>query len=127
MSFDKIVSFLIFTVVLSCLISESSADTGKAMWYKPVVPTACFGKVNQGQWVAAISEDLWKLGKYKCGQILTISCAGGQYPCKAGSKSIEVKIVDHWVAPDVKFIAISKQAFSSIADPLAGQIPIQFY
>lgn len=89
--------------------------------------TACFGKVNQGQWVASISDDLWKQGKYKCGQSLTISCVGGQYPCKAGSKSITVKIVDHWVAPDVKFIAISKQALSSIADPLAGPIPIQFY
>ncbi|WOH08270.1 hypothetical protein DCAR_0727708 [Daucus carota subsp. sativus] len=89
--------------------------------------TTCFGKVNQGQWVASISDDLWKQGKYKCGQSLTISCVGGQYPCKAGSKSITVKIVDHWVAPDVKFIAISKQALSSIADPLAGPIPIQFY
>ena len=95
--------------------------------YNFFLATKCFGKVDQGQWVAAISEDLWNKGSYKCGQWLNISCVGTKYPCLGNGKIIKVKIVDYWVAPDINFIAISKEALSTIADPNAGPIPIQFY
>ncbi|KAL2927884.1 putative EG45-like domain containing protein 1 [Bienertia sinuspersici] len=77
--------------------------------------------------IAAASDELWNGGKI-CGQKFRVKCTGPTnpypHPCKGGSVSVE--IVDH--CPNCGgTIDLSKEAFSTIADPVAGVIKIDYH
>ncbi|KAL1808284.1 hypothetical protein ACET3Z_025274 [Daucus carota] len=124
MNVKNIASFLIFTTLLSCFISETFAIAGRASWYATLVPSTCFGGADEGNMVVAIPQAMYDQG-YQCGQMLTVSCQAQGYPCKS-SESINVKIVEKCTSSAPNIIALYKDAFAEIADPGAGSIPIEF-
>ncbi|OMO51028.1 hypothetical protein CCACVL1_30057 [Corchorus capsularis] len=73
--------------------------------------------------VAALGGDdaLWGNGAI-CGKYFTVKCTG-PHPCTG--KSVTVKIMDRCPGCPSTF-DLSKEAFSQIADPVAGIINIDF-
>lgn len=78
--------------------------------------------------VAGVSNALWNNGK-ACGKRYRVKCIGGTneapHPCKNG-KTVVVTVVDYCSAGCQGVINLSKDAFSTIADPDAGIIQVQF-
>ncbi|GMJ14692.1 hypothetical protein like AT4G30380 [Hibiscus trionum] len=118
---------LIFVAIVACLVSIASAKSGVATFYTKYVPSACYGDKPQGNMVAAASDVLWNNGAV-CGKKYTIKCTGARnavpFPCTG--KSVTVKIVDHCPAGCASTIDLSKEAFTHIADPVAGIINIDY-
>lgn len=91
--------------------------------------SACFGMKKEGVMIAAASSKVWR-GGAACGTKLRVKCRGGTnegpHPCR-GRRSVSVRIVDF--CPDCHGISLdlSKQAFSKIANPDAGEIKIEFH
>ncbi|XP_054806203.1 EG45-like domain containing protein [Prosopis cineraria] len=123
---------LAMVLALSSFVSLStSAIPGTATFYTQYVPSACFGYEDEGTMIAAASDSLWNDGAV-CGRMFRITCTGGTatdngaaQPCKGGS--ITVKIVDR--CPSTACHAtlyLSQQAFSAIADPVQGEINIDY-
>ncbi len=91
-----------------------------------MVASACYGNQNNGVMIAAAGDAIWN-GGAACGKFYTVQCTGARnavpHPCKAGS--VTVKIVDHCPGcPST--LDLSREAFSKIADPVAGIINIDY-
>ncbi|GMI99771.1 hypothetical protein like AT4G30380 [Hibiscus trionum] len=117
---------LIFVCIVACLVSIASATPGIATFYTKYVPSACFGNTPEGTMIAAAGDALWNNGAV-CGKMFTVTCTGPRnpvpHPCTG--KSVTVKIVDHCPGcPST--IDLSKEAFTTIANPVAGIINIDY-
>ncbi|GMI99770.1 hypothetical protein like AT4G30380 [Hibiscus trionum] len=117
---------LIFVCIVACLVSIASATPGIATFYTKYVPSACFGNTPEGTMIAAAGDALWNNGAV-CGKMFTVTCTGPRnpvpHPCTG--KSVTVKIVDHCPGcPST--IDLSKEAFATIANPVAGIINIDY-
>lgn len=90
------------------------------------VASACYGNTPQGVMIAAASDPLWDNGKI-CGKTFTVKCTGPTnpvpHPCT--DKSVTVKIVDHCPGCGGT-LDLSKEAFETIANPVAGVIKIEY-
>lgn len=76
--------------------------------------------------VAAAGDALWNNGKV-CGKMFSVRCTGPRnpvpHPCT--NKTVTVKMVDHCPGcPST--IDLSKEAFTAIANPVAGIINIDY-
>jgi hypothetical protein len=96
------------------------------MFFFFLAASACYGNQNNGVMIAAAGDAIWK-GGAACGKFYTVRCTGARnavpHPCKDGS--VTVKIVDHCPGcPST--IDLSREAFSKIADPVAGIINIDY-
>ncbi|CAO2826191.1 unnamed protein product [Amaranthus hypochondriacus] len=123
----KKTSLILFIATISTLVTISFAIPGTATFYTSYVPSACYGSTPEGTMIAAAGDQLWAGGKI-CGTMFKVSCTGptNPYPhaCKPGT-SVTVKIVDQ--CPNCGgTIDLSKEAFSTIADPVAGVIKIDY-
>ncbi|KAK6783666.1 hypothetical protein RDI58_017120 [Solanum bulbocastanum] len=91
-----------------------------------VAASACYGNKPQGTRIAAASDSLWGGGKI-CGKTFNVTCTGPTnpvpHPCTG--KSIVVKVVDHCPGCGGT-LDLSKEAFSIIANPVAGVIKINY-
>ncbi|TYH38113.1 hypothetical protein E1A91_D12G094400v1 [Gossypium mustelinum] len=117
---------LFFVGMVACLISFASATPGIATFYTKYVPSACFGNQDQGKMIAAAGDALWDNGTV-CGKMFTVTCTGPRnpvpHPCTG--KSVNVKIVDHCPrCPST--IDLSQEAFTIIANPVAGVISVDY-
>ncbi|WRX34317.1 RlpA-like protein [Theobroma cacao] len=119
-------TLIIFVGITACLVSTTSATAGIATFYTSYIPSACFGNQNNGNMIAAAGDALWNNGAV-CGKTFTVTCTGARnavpHPCTG--KSVTVKIVDHCPGcPST--LDLSKEAFTLIADPVAGIINIDY-
>ncbi|MFQ6665497.1 hypothetical protein Gotur_032213 [Gossypium turneri] len=117
---------LFFVGMVAYLISFASATPGIATFYTKYVPSACFGNQDQGKMIAAAGDALWDNGTV-CGKMFTVTCTGPRnpvpHPCTG--KSVTVKIVDHCPrCPST--IDLSQEAFTIIANPVAGIINVDY-
>ncbi|MBA0553804.1 hypothetical protein Golob_012953 [Gossypium lobatum] len=115
--------------MILCLTSIVHADQGKAVFFEPpYTPSACYGTQSYGNMVAGVSDALWNNGR-ACGKSYRVKCLGGAneapHPCKNGNTAV-VKVVDYCKAGCQGIINLSKHAFSTIADPDAGIIQVEF-
>ena len=90
------------------------------------VASACFGNVGKGNMIGAAGDALWN-NSAVCGKNFVVTCTGARnavpHPCTG--KSVTVMIVDHCPGcPST--IDLSKEAFTLIADPVAGIINIDY-
>ncbi|KAL0453800.1 UNVERIFIED_CONTAM: EG45-like domain containing protein [Sesamum latifolium] len=119
---------IIFMLVASSLISMAYAIAGTATYYTVYVPSACYGFQDQGTMIAAANSALYNNGA-ACGRRYRVRCTGPTnqgipQPCRNGE--ITVKIVDRCPGCGANQLDLSQQAFSSIADPNAGRIRIEY-
>ncbi|OIT18995.1 PREDICTED: putative EG45-like domain containing protein 1 [Nicotiana attenuata] len=117
MAIPKII--LLIIGVVTTLLSIALATPGIATFYTQYVPSSCYGNTPQGAIIAAASDPLWNNGAI-CGKTFNVTCTG---PCTG--KSILVKIVDHCPGCGGT-LDLSKEAFSTIANPVAGVIKIDY-
>ncbi|OMO95162.1 hypothetical protein COLO4_16050 [Corchorus olitorius] len=122
---EKPTLIIVFGMIAS-LVSIASATAGIATFYTNYVPSACYGQQGMGNMVAAAGDTLWNNGAV-CGKFFTVKCTGPRnpvpHPCTG--KSVTVKMVDH--CPNCpSTIDLSKEAFTQIADPVAGIINIDY-
>ncbi|KAL7594139.1 hypothetical protein Lser_V15G33339 [Lactuca serriola] len=121
-------SILFIIVLVSSLVSMARAIPGTATFYQQYTPSACYGSTPEGVMIAAASDPLWDGGAI-CGKIFTVKCTGATnpvpHPCYDG-KTVTVKIVDHCPGCGGT-LDLSKEAFESIADPVAGVIKIEYW
>ncbi|XP_047948866.1 putative EG45-like domain containing protein 1 [Salvia hispanica] len=89
--------------------------------------SACYGSQDSGVMIAAASDALWNNGAI-CGKVFTVTCTGptNPYPHPCTGKSVTVKIVDHCPGCGGT-LDLSKEAFATIADPVAGVVNIDYY
>ncbi|KAH6818561.1 hypothetical protein C2S51_002164 [Perilla frutescens var. frutescens] len=111
---------IILAVAAATLFSTAYGIAGTATYYSPIV--------HKGTMVAAANSGLYNNGA-ACGQQYTIQCTGPTnqgvpQPCRNGP--ITVTIVDLCPGCDANQIDLSEQAFSTIADPNAGKIQIEY-
>ncbi|WOL15199.1 EG45-like domain containing protein [Canna indica] len=105
-----------------------AAVPGTASFSTPSgLPSACFGPVDPGVFLAAASGEIWNNGS-ACGRRYMVTCtgpanAGETNPCKG--TSVNVTIVDYCPACQATF-DLSLDAFAVIADPNAGRINIEY-
>ncbi|KAH0652194.1 hypothetical protein KY289_029872 [Solanum tuberosum] len=113
-------NFILIIGLVATLFSLALATPGTATFYTKYVPSACYGNKAQGTRIAAASDSLWGGGKI-CGKTFNVTCTGPTnpvpHPCTG--KSIVVKIVDHCPGCGGT-LDLSKEAFSTIANPVAG-------
>nr|KAJ0197956.1 hypothetical protein LSAT_V11C700363090 [Lactuca sativa] len=104
------------------------AIPGTATFYQQYTPSSCYGSTPEGVMIATASDPLWDGGAI-CGKIFTVKCTGATnpvpHPCYDG-KTVTVKIVDHCPGCGGT-LDLSKEAFESIADPVAGVIKIEYW
>ncbi|XP_009790201.1 putative EG45-like domain containing protein 1 [Nicotiana sylvestris] len=119
-------SILLIIGVVATLFSIALATPGTATFYTNYIPSACYGNTPQGTIIAAASDPLWNNGAI-CGKTFNVTCTGPTnpvpHPCTG--KSIVVKIVDHCPGCGGT-LDLSKEAFSTIANPVAGVIKIDY-
>ncbi|XP_050371821.1 putative EG45-like domain containing protein 1 [Argentina anserina] len=124
MGLEKIVLTL---SIVACLVSISTAKPGIATFYTNYVPSACYGSTQEGVMIAAAGDAIWNNGA-ACGKYVTVKCTGPRnpvpHPCTG--ESVKVKIVDHCPGcPST--LDLSKEAFTKIANPVAGIINIDYW
>lgn len=77
--------------------------------------------------IAAASDSLWAGGSI-CGKYFKVTCTGPTnpvpHPCTG--KSVVVKIVDHCPSCGGT-LDLSREAFATIANPVAGIIKINYF
>ncbi|WOG96840.1 hypothetical protein DCAR_0416177 [Daucus carota subsp. sativus] len=119
--------FLFISVVSVMLSPAAYATPGTATFYTNYVPSACYGNHDSGVMIAAASDPLWNNGAI-CGKTFTVTCTGPTnpvpHPCTG--KSVTVKIVDHCPGCGGT-LDLSKEAFQTIANPVAGVIKIDYH
>ncbi|KAJ4709417.1 EG45-like domain containing protein [Melia azedarach] len=118
--------FVVIAVVAVCLSSVANAIPGIATFYTNYVPSACYGNKQQGVMIAAANDSLWNNGAV-CGKSFSVKCTGPRnpvpHPCTG--KTVTVKVVDHCPGcPST--LDLSKEAFTQIANPVAGIINIDY-
>ncbi|CAI9293595.1 unnamed protein product [Lactuca saligna] len=115
-------------VLVSSLVSMAIAIPGTATFYQQYTPSACYGNTPGGVMIAAASHPLWDGGAI-CGKMFTVKCTGATnavpHPFHDG-KTVTVKIVDHCPGCGGT-LDLSKEAFESIANPVAGVIKIEYW
>ncbi|KAK3435518.1 EG45-like domain containing protein [Eucalyptus grandis] len=122
---EKLQVWVMLAMALS-LLSAASAKPGLAYWHSlSYYPAACAGFDNSGSMTTGVGDELWDNGR-ACGQMLTVKCTGSANgfpkPCKDGV--VTVKVVDYCQQPcDVN---LSWDAFSSIANPDAGSVRVDY-
>ncbi|XP_039066386.1 EG45-like domain containing protein [Hibiscus syriacus] len=122
-------AFLTAVAMILCLISAVQAIQGNAVFYgpPPYLPSACYGNQRNGIMVAGVSDALWQNGR-ACGKRYRVKCIGGAnkapHPCKNG-RTVVVKVVDYCKAGCQGIINLSRDAFSTIADPDAGIVRVE--
>lgn len=93
------------------------------------VASACFGFEEQGTLIAAASEGIYNNGA-ACGRMYRVTCTGPTnlgVPQPCTGNTVTVKVVDLCPSPGCQAtIDLSQEAFSSIANPDAGKINIEF-
>ncbi|KAK6944279.1 RlpA-like protein, double-psi beta-barrel domain, partial [Dillenia turbinata] len=93
----------------------------------PLAASACYGNTPEGTMIGSASDVLWNNGAV-CGKWYRVTCTGPTnpvpHPCYDG-KSVTVKVVDHCPGCQNTF-DLSKEAFSTIANPVAGVIKIDY-
>ncbi|KAK1388296.1 putative EG45-like domain containing protein 1 [Heracleum sosnowskyi] len=113
-------------IFVSFTFSPAYATPGTATFYTKYVPSACYGSKDSGVMIAAASDPLWNNGAI-CGKTFTVTCTGPTnpvpHPCTG--KSVTVKIVDHCPGCGGT-LDLSKEAFATIANPVAGVIKINY-
>ncbi|KAJ4833136.1 endo-1,4-beta-glucanase [Turnera subulata] len=117
---------LMMAAIVACLVSIAAATPGIATFYTSYVPSACYGNKEQGVMIAAAGDTLWNNGAV-CGKTFTVKCTGPRnpvpHPCTG--QSVTVKVVDHCPGcPST--LDLSKEAFTQIANPVAGIINIDY-
>ncbi|KAG6597700.1 EG45-like domain containing protein, partial [Cucurbita argyrosperma subsp. sororia] len=117
-------------VSLVLILTYAHADTGTATFYTPpYVPSACFGFEEQGTLIAAASEGIYNNGA-ACGRMYRVTCTGPTnlgVPQPCTGNTVTVKVVDLCPSPGCQAtIDLSHEAFSTIANPDAGKINIEF-
>ncbi|KAB1201863.1 EG45-like domain containing protein [Morella rubra] len=122
----KIHTLLLLGLVVS-FISVASAISGTATYYTVYTPSACYGYQGQGVMIAAANNALYNNGA-ACGKMYRVTCTGATNqgvpkPCRG---SVTVKIVDRCPGCAANQLDLSQQAFSTIADPAAGKITIDY-
>ncbi|CAL1353017.1 unnamed protein product [Linum trigynum] len=124
---------VLVAVAVFCLFSghPCAGETGTATFYTPpYIPSACYGYVEQSEFLAAASEDLPWNGGGACGKKYKVTCLSGtnlgvDVPCKEG-RSVTVTIVDLCPAGCRGTIDLSAASFAEIADPDEGKINISY-
>ncbi|KAL9224135.1 hypothetical protein vseg_000202 [Gypsophila vaccaria] len=124
---SKMCNLVALLASIACIVSVVVAIPGTATFYNSYVPSACYGSTPEGTMIAAAGDQLWEGGKI-CGKVVRVTCTGPTnpfpHPCNEG-KSVTVKIVDQ--CPHCGgTIDLSKEAFSTIANPVAGIIKIDY-
>ncbi|KAL5224469.1 hypothetical protein ABZP36_011108 [Zizania latifolia] len=139
------VAFLLAAAMLLGLVSNSHAIEGTATFYTTYnrfcqyfakfaaaaawtdTASACYGNQDNGKMIAAVSDELWA-GDKICGKMFTVRCVRGTNavpnPCHSGT--ITVKIVDHCPGCNGT-LDLSKEAFATIGNPVAGKIVIDYH
>ncbi|ESR64891.1 hypothetical protein CICLE_v10010346mg [Citrus x clementina] len=118
---------IIMAAIVATLSSVAYATPGIATFYTTYTPSACFGNNGQGVMIAAAGDALWDNGAV-CGKMFNVKCTGARnavpHPCTG--ESVTVKIVDHCPGcPST--IDLSREAFTQIANPVAGIINIDYH
>lgn len=89
--------------------------------------SACYGNTQEGVMIAAAGDAIWNNGA-ACGKFFTVKCTGPRnpvpHPCTGAS--VTVKIVDHCPGCPSS-LDLSKEAFTKIANPVAGVINIDYF
>ncbi|XP_004309960.1 PREDICTED: putative EG45-like domain containing protein 1-like [Fragaria vesca subsp. vesca] len=116
---------LIILSIVACLISTSMATPGVATFYTSYTP--CYGDTPEGVMIASAGDAIWNNGA-ACGKYFTVKCTGPRnpvpHPCTGAT--VKVKIVDHCPGcPST--LDLSKEAFTKIANPVAGIINIDYW
>ncbi|KAL7224573.1 hypothetical protein ACSBR1_025942 [Camellia fascicularis] len=121
----KIYVFFAIGIVLS-FFNAASAISGTATFYTNYVPSACYGNQNNGVMIAAASDPLWNNGAI-CGKKFRVTCTGATNPVPkpCTGNNVTVKIVDHCPGCGGT-LDLSKEAFATIAKPVAGVIKIDY-
>lgn len=92
-----------------------------------ITASACYGYEDRGTLIAAANPGLYNNGA-ACGQRYTVQCTGsingGASPCRNGV--VTVTIVDRCAGCGPDQLDLSQEAFSTIADPNAGRIRIDY-
>lgn len=83
--------------------------------------SACYGSQEEGNIIAAANPTLYN-NKAACGRRYRVTCTGAS--CRPGN--VVVKIVDLCPECAPGRLDLSKEAFSAIADPVAGIINIDY-
>ncbi|CAN1223174.1 Putative EG45-like domain containing protein 1 [Linum grandiflorum] len=109
------------------LFSIATASPGIATFYNSYTPSACYGGVGKGVWIAAAGPALWNNGAV-CGKKFRVKCTGPRnpvpHPCTG--KEVVVTITDHCPDGCPLTLDLSKEAFATIANPVAGIINIDY-
>ncbi|XP_010046494.1 putative EG45-like domain containing protein 1 [Eucalyptus grandis] len=79
--------------------------------------------------IAAVSDTFWA-GGATCGSTYRVTCIGAAYsgiqdPCTG--RSVDVRIVDQCPGRCADTIDLSKEAFETVADPVAGIAFMKLY
>ncbi|TYG89222.1 hypothetical protein ES288_A12G082500v1 [Gossypium darwinii] len=120
---------LFFVVMVTCLISFTSATPGFVTFYTKYVHEysfACFENQDQGKMIAAIGDALWHNGTV-CEKMFTVKCMGPRnpVPLPCTGKSVTIKIIDYYPGcPST--IDLSQEAFTIIANLVAGIINVDY-
>lgn len=90
--------------------------------------SACYGNQPRGTMIAAASDTFWAGGTV-CGKKYRVTCTGAAYagiqnPCLG--RSVVVKIVDHCPVGCTGSIDLSKEAFATIANLVAGIVKVTY-
>ncbi|CAK9151640.1 unnamed protein product [Ilex paraguariensis] len=115
---------IIVAFIVTTLFSMTFAVPGIATYY---TASACFGFEDRGTMMAAASQDLYANGA-ACGRRYSVACTSGTHAdpnlCRNGN--VTVTVVDLCPSCPLSGLDLSLEAFSTIADPAAGKINIDY-
>uniref|UniRef100_A0A7C8ZJ82 Expansin-like EG45 domain-containing protein n=1 Tax=Opuntia streptacantha TaxID=393608 RepID=A0A7C8ZJ82_OPUST len=113
---------MIILAIFACLASVAFCILGTATYYDIYFPSACYGYEDHGRMIAAASPDIFQ-NRAACGRMYIVRCVNSP-ACRAGS--VTVQVVDLCPGCPRNAFDLSLEAFSIIADPAAGRIPIDY-
>ncbi|CAN1223128.1 Putative EG45-like domain containing protein 1 [Linum grandiflorum] len=118
---------VVMVAMAATLASIATANSGIATFYTRYTPSACYGNQDKGVWIAAAGPALWNNGAV-CGKKFRVKCTGPRnpvpHPCTG--KEVVVMITDHCAGGCPSTLDLSKEAFATIANPVAGIINIEY-
>ncbi|XP_039173020.1 EG45-like domain containing protein 2 [Eucalyptus grandis] len=135
---------LLLAFMLPKTISVATGDDGTASYYVPPYErTECYGEGSsqfpESNFFAAVGDNLWDLGA-ACGREYEVRCISkaqsGPGPCKPGSDTIRVKVVDYALSVSSSAaspkqsvtgadLVLSQIAFEAIANPSVDSITVE--
>ncbi|CAN1223120.1 Putative EG45-like domain containing protein 1 [Linum grandiflorum] len=126
---------MVMVAMAATLASIATANSGIATFYTRYTrkyrniyaASACYGNQDKGVWIAAAGPALWNNGAV-CGKKFRVKCIGPRnpvpHPCTG--KEVVVMITDHCAGGCPSTLDFSKEAFATIANPVAGIINIEY-